>query len=90
MVSLVVSIVVVILMFTEVMSDLLNALHEILVGSIRIQTQPTGNLTDGQVIVEAEVEDAAVRFLQLLVHVSGNIIEPFHPFVNGLQGGIVF
>ena len=46
------------------MSDLLNALHEILVGSIRVQSQPTSNLADGQVFVEAEVEDAAVRFLQ--------------------------
>ena len=51
----------------EVISDFLNALGEILVGGIRIQTEPAGNLCDRQIFVEAEMEDAAMRFLQLLV-----------------------
>jgi hypothetical protein len=72
-------------MFTEMMSDLLNALREILVGGIRIQTQPTGNLANGQVFIETEVEDAAVRFFQLPIHVGDNVVETFQPLVNGLQ-----
>ena len=52
----------------EVISDFLNALGEILVGGIRIQTKPTGNLCNSQIFVETEMEDAAMRFFQLLVH----------------------
>ena len=38
----------------EVIPDFLDALGEILVGGIRIQTETTGNLCDCQVIVETE------------------------------------
>ena len=39
-------------MILEVVSDLLNALHEILVSGIRVQTKPTGYLADGQILIE--------------------------------------
>ena len=59
----------------EVISDFLNAFGEILVSGIRIQAKPTGNLCDSQIFVETEVEDAAMRFFQLLVHESRNIFK---------------
>ena len=68
----------------EVISDFLNALVEILVSGIRIQTKPTGNLSDGQIFVDTEVEDTAMRFLQLLVHESRNIFKLLQLSVNGL------
>ncbi len=77
-------------MFLEVMSDTLNGLYEILVGGIGIQAKPTGNLAYGQVFVETEVEDAAVRFLHLLVHVSSDVVDSFQPFVNRLKVGFIF
>jgi len=89
MFSLVVSIAISLLMF-EVIPDILNALGEILVGGIRIQTETTGNLCDCQVIVETETEDAAVRFLQLLLHEDRDIFQLLQLSVNGLQVGIVF
>ena len=54
----------------EMITDFLNALSEILVGSIRIQTKPTGNLCYSQIFIETEMEDAAMRFFQMLVHES--------------------
>ena len=68
----------------EVITDSLNALGEIFVGGIRIQTKPTGNLCDSQIFVETEVEDAAMRFFQLLVHEDRNIFKLLQLSVNGL------
>ena len=74
----------------EVITDFLNALGEILVSGIRIQTKPMGNLSDSQIFVETEVEDAAMRFFQLLVHESRNIFKLLQLSVNGLQVCLVF
>ena len=71
-------------MFLEVLSDTLNALHEILVGRVPVHAKPTGYLDEGEVFIEAEVDDAAVRLFQLFVHVGCNVVEPFQSFVNGL------
>ena len=68
----------------EVISDFLNALGEILVGGIRIQTETTGNLCDSQVLVETEVEDATVWLLKLFVNENRNILKLLQLFVNGL------
>ena len=68
----------------EVISDFLNALGEILVGGIRIQTETTGNLCDSQIFIETEMENAAMWFFQLLVHESRNIFKLLQLFVNGL------
>ena len=68
----------------EVISDFLNALGEILVGGIRIQTKPTGNLCNSLIFVETEMENATLWFFQLLVHESRNIVNLFLLFVNGL------
>ena len=59
----------------EVITDSLNALGEILVGGIRIQAEPTGNLCDSQIFVETEMKDAAMRFFQLLVYEDRNFFE---------------
>ena len=74
----------------EVIPDFLNALGEILVGGIWIQTEATGNLCDCQIFVETEMEDAAMRFLQLLLHEDRDIFQLLQLSVNGLQVGIVF
>ena len=74
----------------EVISDFLNALGEILVRGIRIKTETTGNLCDCQVIVETEMEDAAMRFLQLLVHEDRDIFHLLQLSVNGLLVCLVF
>jgi hypothetical protein len=71
-------------------SDLLNALGKILIDGIRIQTKPTGNLADSQVFVETEMEDAAMRFLQLFIYESCYVIVPSLLLVNRLQVGLGF
>ena len=40
------------------MSDLLNALDEILIGGVRVHVESLGNLGNRQVFVEAQVKDA--------------------------------
>ena len=70
------------------LSDMLHALCEILVGGVRIQAKPTGYLCNGQVFIETEMEDAAVRFFHLLVHESRNVFKPFQLFVDGLEVSI--
>ena len=74
----------------EVISDFLNALGEILVSGIWIQTETTGNLCNSQIFVETEMEDAAMRFFQLLVHESQNFFKLLQLSVNGLLVCLVF
>ena len=51
-------------------SDSLKTLCKILIGGVRIEIEPAGNLGNGQVVVETKVEDTAVGLLQLLVSIS--------------------
>ena len=85
---MVVAMVVVALMDVEMFPDMLHALCEILIGGVRVQAKPTGDVCYGQVLIETEVEDAAVRLPHLLVHESRNVFEPFLLFFDGLEVGI--
>ena len=67
------------------MSDLLNALDEILVGGVRIHVESLGNLGNRQVFVEAQVEDAAVGLFQFLVGKGLYFVNLLKPFFYGLQ-----
>ena len=66
------------------MSDLLNALDEILVGGVRVHVESLGNLGNREVFVEAQVEDAAVGFFQLLVGKGLYFVNLLQLFFYGL------